>query len=403
MSCQRPNYIDVYFSRVSHYGETFAEQVKNKGERHFDKILAQSPHKVSLSVERGLYFDGVILEDKDSESEKIMKLNVANNIPIRVGDMINWFDDGCLEKWLIVSKKKKVNGPYQTFSILKCNYLLKWIDELGHLQCSWAYFVSSLDSKIKENFRTWHNLITAQPNKYAEVIMPRHNISRSNTFIVEDEAWDVVEYDWSSVKGIMYISLTEEKVNYIYDDTENNVADTDTLANYEVVLPQTPQTFLVGEPINLAYVITKDGKPFHAEVNITSLDKSVIKYVNKELMAVGEGTATLEIQLVDFPQIVLPISVEVGAQPSGFSAFIEGNDEIRLDFEATYQLKGTEEINEDVEFSIISGADLAFISSSLGDTCVIRSNDDNKLGEVTLCAAYNGETYTKTINIVPLW
>ena len=48
---------------------------------------------------------------------------------------------------------------------------MKWIDSEGHLNQSWGYFVSSLDSKIKANFRTWNSLITPQPNKYAEILM----------------------------------------------------------------------------------------------------------------------------------------------------------------------------------------------------------------------------------------
>jgi len=74
---------------------------------------------------------------------------------------MNWEqEDATIEKWLLFSEEKKVNGTYRTFSIIRCNYLLKWIDALGHLQSSWAYVVSSLDSKIKGNYRTWNALIT---------------------------------------------------------------------------------------------------------------------------------------------------------------------------------------------------------------------------------------------------
>jgi hypothetical protein len=47
----------------------------------------------------------------------------------------------------------------------------------------------------------------------------------------------VVEYDHTSVPGIIYLSLTENKINSIYDDVENNVADTDKLAKYDLILP----------------------------------------------------------------------------------------------------------------------------------------------------------------------
>jgi hypothetical protein len=59
--------------------------------------------------------------------------------------------------------------------------------------------LSSTDDKIKGNFRTWHNLISPQPNKYAELIMPRVQIERGTNFIIEDENWQLVEYDHTSV------------------------------------------------------------------------------------------------------------------------------------------------------------------------------------------------------------
>jgi hypothetical protein len=37
---------------------------------------------------------------------------------------------------------------------------------------------------------------------------------RGITFIIENEGWEVIECDWTSVEGIVYMSLTESKVNY---------------------------------------------------------------------------------------------------------------------------------------------------------------------------------------------
>jgi hypothetical protein len=99
---------------------------------------------------------------------------------------------------------------------------LHWIDADGYLHRSWAYTVSSVDSKVKGNFRMWHSLISPQPNKFAEIIMPRplltgtdvNQLMRGITFIIENEGWVVIECDWTSVEGIVYMSLTESKVNY---------------------------------------------------------------------------------------------------------------------------------------------------------------------------------------------
>ena len=395
-------YLDTYFSRVFHRGESVAEVAKNTGERSFESWLASSVHTVKdLSVERGLYFSGIILTDKDKEQQKIMYLNVANNIPIIVGDIVNWQNDGQLEKWIIFKKEKKVNGTYQTFSIVRCNYLMKWVDKNGHLQSSWSYFVSSMESKIKENFRTWNSLITPQPNKYAEMILPKKEIERGTSFIVEDEAWSMVEYDHTSVPGVMYLSLTEEKVNYEYDDLENNIADTDKLANYEIVLPNEIQNFNVGEEVNPIFTITKNGIPLETEVFYIPKDKKIVKFVNNKLTAMKEGKTIIVIQLKEYPEIHKEIEINIGSEPE-FNAYIKGESVIKLDRKATYELIGNSNITEPVLYSL-SDESLALIIYSSTKGCTVKANDKNKLGKVILTATYKGIDYTKEIKIAPLW
>ena len=396
---QPGDYLDAYFSRVFHRGESVAEVAKNTGERSFESWLASSIHTVKdLSVERGLYFSGIILTNKDKEHQKIMFLNVANDIPIVIGDIVNWGT----EKWIIFQKEKKVCETYQTFLILQCNYLLKWIDSNGHLQQSWGHFTSSLDSKVKENFRTWNSLITPQPNKYAEIIMPRHNIARDTSFIVEEEAWSMVEYDHSSVPGIIYLSLTEEKLNSIYDDTINNIADTDRLAKYEVIAGKEKQIFTVGSPIVPTFTIVKNGKPIKVDYKFIPENKKIAKFVNGTLTAIKEGETSLIVQLVEYPEIYTRLEIIVGKE-NNFSAYIEGSDNIRLGREFSYKLVGTSEINENVSFTL-KETNLAFIiDSGENNLCRIKANDKNKLGSIELIAEYQGIKYTKTISIIPLW
>ena len=401
-NCHRPEYLDVYFSRVFHRGESVAEVAQNTGERSFESWLASSTHTVKdLSVERGLYFSGIILTDKDKEQQKIMYLNVANNIPIVVGDIVNWQCDGTIEKWIIFKKEKKVNGTYQTFSIVRCNYLMKWVDKNGHVQSSWSYFVSSMDSKIKENFRTWNALITPQPNKYAEMIIPKKDIERGTSFIVENESWSMVEYDHTSVPGIMYLSLTEEKVNYIYDDLENNIADTDKIANYEVLLPDEIQNFNVGDEIVPIFTISKNGQPFETEVTYISTNKKIAKIVNGKLTALKKGKVSIVIQLKDYPEIHKEIEINIGEKPM-FNAYISGESAIKLDRKSRYELISNSPLDKNVTYSL-SDEKLAFIIDADSNYCIIQANSKNKLGKVILTAIYDGVEYSKEIKIAPLW
>ena len=417
------NYLETYFSRVNHLGETTAERIKNGGIRSFYKWMAESPHTVrQLSVERGLYFDAIILTSKDKEYQKIMFLNVANNIPLQVGDIMNWrVEDGSIEKWILISEEKKVNGPYRTFWIVRCNYFIKWIDSDGHLQSSWSYFVSSLDSKIKGNYRTWNHLITPQPNKYAEILMPRRPIDRATNFIVEEESWQLIEYDHTSVPGTMYLSLTENKINSIYDDVENNIADLDKRAKYALVLPPTVQVFHIGDPIEPIFTIMKNGVPVSMDVELISLDKHIAKIENNVLTAIGEGETDIQVKLKNCTDIEpedLFIHIQVNSGETEFSCYIDGEDKIRLGRTSTYTLynmKGEEVQN--VHFSIDNSTIAKFEVEAVIDgkhiseykaecdlnPCIVKANSNNKLESFTITATVNNQSYTKSIQIIPLW
>ena len=407
------NYLDVYFSRINHLGETTAERIRSGGIRSFEKWKAESPHTVrNLSVERGIYFDGIILTSKDKEYEKIMFLNVANDIPLLIGDIMNWeVRDGSIEKWIIIQEEKKVNDTYRTFWIVRCNYLMKWIDAQGHLQQSWSYFVSSLDSKIKGNFRTWNNLITPQVNKYAELLMPRYPIDRATNFIVENESWSVVEYDHTSVPGIIYLSLSENKINTIYDNTTINVADTDKYAQYNLLLPEETQIFKVGDIIEPHFTLTKNGVPSNEAVVLLSTDKSIAKMVDyteqeqtvQKLTAIKEGSVEIIVQLHAYPEIVKTLMVVVNnSEEQEELAYIEGKASIKLDRYEEYELKSSSEISSEVVFTLES-TNLATIVSQEANKCRIKANMKNNLGTIILHASYNEHDYIKEISIVPLW
>ena len=396
------NYLDVYYSRVNHMGETTGERIRNGGIRSFERWKEESPFTVrNLSVERNIYFTGIIETNKDKEAKKIMFLYVSLDIPIRVGDIMYWpQEDGTVEKWLLLQKEKEANPKYQTFWILKCNYQIKWIDANGRLRKSWCYVVSSEDSKIKGNFRTWHNLISPQPNKYAEIIMPYPGfmsktdqpINRSTNFIIEDEGWLMIESDFTSVEGIMYMSLTESKVNYQYDDLDADVADTDRLA-----FPTLKENYLVGEELVPDFGENTFNE-WQLEYNINNSD--VVALVDNVLKAIGPGDAIISMQLKGRPAVVRQYQVHIDAIDTELRLYISGPDELKLDRESSYQLvraDNDEPLGEIVVFALedtngyVSGkAGINYNTyEPLPNLFIIHANNKNKLGSVVLTATYN--------------
>ena len=239
-------------------------------------------------------------------------------------------------------------------------------------------------------------------NKYAEILLPFQPIERLTKFIVEKEAWYLVELDKSSVKGVMYLSLTEDKINIINDDVVNNVADTDKLAKYNMVFPEQIQSFKIGDEVSPLFHITKNGVPVEAETKLTSLNKKVVRFVNNKFIAVAEGEAEIEIKMIEEPYYAERFTVQVvKSEDTAFAAYIEGDDTICLNRQKKYSFLANKPIEGEVVFSIDSK--LATIIKSENNECVVKTNATNKLGDFVLVAVYNGETYEKTIRVIPLW
>ena len=401
------NYLDVYFSRVNHFGETMADRIKNSGIVAFEDWLAQSPFTVvDLSVERGYYFSGIIETSKDKEEKKLMYLQVALDIPIKVGDILTWRqDDGTIEKWLLLQKIHKVHESYQTFQIIKCNFELKWIDADGYLHKSWAYAVSSVDSMVKGNFRMWHSLISPQPNKFAEIIMPRPQLTgtdvdqlmRGINFIIEDEGWQVIECDWTSVEGVVYMSLTETKVNYQYDDRDIDVADTD---RYK--FPELPTLYRVGDKIEPQF---ESDTLNQWEIELLKPDDC--DFINDDFIAIAPGQCIITMRLKNRPAVTHNEEIIINAVEEETIMWIEGPDELRLDRQGEYSLKSNLPINNPEQVKIViqsSPSDKDAIRQEDYNKFIVRANAKNKLGQLTLVAKYNDvECATKTVEIIPLW
>lgn len=408
------NYIDVYYSRINHMGETVGERIRNGGIRSFERWLNESPFTIwNLSVERGIYFSGIIERHKDKEESKIMNLYVALDIPIQTGDLLLWQqDDGTIEHWLLFSERKDANPKYRRFWIIKCNFEIKWIDGNGRLRKSWSYVVSSVDDKVKANFRMWHNLISPQPNKYAEIMMPeielndkdKDQLLRGINFIVKDEAWKVIECDWTSVPGITYMSLTESKVNFQYDDRELKVADTDRLATF----PTLNKLYTVGDIIEPNFSADTFNE-WEVELIIPDeCDVVAFDRAHEHLYATAAGQVIIQMQLKGRTAVRKSFEITINEPMVLNPLYIVGEDSIKLDRKSEYSL--SEEIVHDINLSedevqySLQETDLATIQkSNEHNKCVVWANKKNKLGTVVLVARYNNKEYTKTINIIPLW
>lgn len=243
----------------------------------------------------------------------------------------------------------------------------------------------------------WNELITPQPNKFIEVIMPYQFIEKTREIILYEEAWTLVDYDRVSVPGIIYLSFTESKVNELRDDVAAQIANIDKLQDWSINAPLS-YSMKVGEEFTPSYILLKNGivqPETRAEIipgeGLTLND-------NGTLSCFVEGETEL---ILKYGNIMLTQKVVVGDSPA--LGYINGNAFIRVGRSDSYSfVSATGETIEGLEFSLETGGALATVENTL-DGCVVKANERNKLGTITLAVNYDSQHYTKNINIISLW
>jgi len=149
--------------------------------------------------------------------------------------------------------------------------------------------------------------------------MPRVDIDRGTNFIIEGESWSLIELDHTSVPGIIYLSLTESKVNMINDDLINELADTD-----KIKFPELDSYYTVGDRVLPHFV---DDTFNIVNITMTSSNTDVI---NDDMEVVGAGTTIITVALKDNPTTSKTYEIIV-RENSNFTAYIDGPETLRLD------------------------------------------------------------------------
>ena len=198
----------------------------------------------------------------------------------------------------------------------------------------------------------------------------------------------------------------------IYDDLDNDVADLDRLAIYDISISEETQIFQIGDTINLSFTLMKNGIPSDEEVELISTNTEIIAPVDNELKAIAEGNVDIIVQLKQYPAVQKIINVQVGVEQNEFSAYIKGPDSIKLSQKVKYYFIGTSLVSKDVTFSI-SDTKYAKIVKIIEDNneenpvcCEVEANQKNLLTKnepIILTATYLDKEYTKEISIIPLW
>lgn len=408
-------YYKVFQQRLTSDGFSYKEQIQNLARKNFDNYISETPTSVIIQYENESYKVSIV-ENKQDEYRlsKQMLSSIYNYFP--VGSLIYWeyFNPkDCPENyWIVWRIQQNSIQDHNVSYISRCNHKLKWIDEYGVRHEQYVYEFSSKENMIRATFKSRvQEIIASEPNKFMEIIMPfTEDIKREQRFIVDGEAWYVIEFDSSSVDGITYITLGEDRKD-LQQDLLIAKGDEEDLANYEKegknyisVLQENPVVEMGG-----SYII----KPYYHKDGILLDNVKFNFYINDELVSSGtyfedvyETNTSVVIKLAENEKITynVNISVEEGVDELPTYTII-GDDNIKWGKTGIYQVGvehyGNVYFENNVNYSINNPL-LAELEEEDG-IAYIKANNKRKIGKILLVASGGDFSIEKQIEISSLW
>ena len=410
------DYYNTFLARMTADGFNYKDQIEHLARRNFDAYLAETPTAVQITYDYNDY-KVAIVENKQDEFRlsKLMLSSVKDYFPI--GALIKWEYYSPLDSpenfWIVWKQQQNSIQDHYVNYISRCNHKLKWIDDHGVRHEQYVYEFSSKENMIRATFKSRvQEIIASEPNKFMEIIMPfTEDIKREQRFIVDGEAWYVIEFDSSSVDGITYITLGEDK-----KDLQNDLlfvkGDKEELADYK-----NENKFYISlvnsEPEverGTSYVI----KPYYYEIGILKDNTEFNFYIEDYL--VGSGTfyeqeynedTKVVIKLKSNEDIKLEVNISVKDEVITNSLYkIIGDNNIKWGKTAIYSVVLEENGNisnvEDYIYYTIDNEDLAFCESE-DNIGYVTANKKRKIGKIILTAEGENFSIEKEIQITSLW
>lgn len=403
------NYLDSYWYRVTKMGTDHKTREMNASKVDFEKYLLQHPSSETISVEEQEELASII-SDKQNENKMVKKVLTKVTSPLQPGKVMEWKG----VKWIAYFQEKNPNESYHSHLVVACNNIIRWINQYGVIRELPCYIVGSMMSVIKNNFRTWNSTITPQSNQFLEMLIPlQEDITIGKKFLISKRGWVVVDYDITSVPGIMYVSLSEDKIDRMDDDVTSGIAEYDNLNSYSIQIMESDIEIVLGETYVLHPNVLYKGKPIGAvglEYKIVNELVASATVINEGVEISGEtiGNTMIEISLVEEPQVIIEVPVTVTQTVTKAPEYILiGPDFIRLGMTGDYILYEIAQIKTQLAITTFAFDKEKYITGKIdGGVLTLQANEKGMLSNIILTVASTDRpavSVSKTISIKSLW
>lgn len=386
------------------------EETINSVKENFDYRRFYSTEGYTVTIDGSI--EQVLIQNYTNpmnEEREDRKIHCAVSSIIKRGSIVEGYNGGT---WIVLTDID-TNQAYLSAKITRCNHLLKWIDNEGHVQQTCAI----ITNKTLYTLGTDKEKFMVVPDSKLSVIIPNNEhtkkLKRDDRFIVDGYGWVISNVDRVGTKGIINFLLGSSSTNSDNDNMELEIADYYTkLATYEISISNGDLIQLdTNNSLQLNTIVRKNGEIIQAPILFESSDNTVAMVDSTGLiipLTIGETIITAKLE--NNPDIFATTTIQITEiAQSNYTIDIIGNETLYINQSKTYtcqfknnginmvdnaiwELKADDGISE-TALALIISQDISM------NSCVIKANNKNLYGYIKLIARNEENTISNAIRI----
>lgn len=378
--------LSTYRKYIKKIGSSPREQLIGTFVRDVKTLMKTNPSYFEVSINNSKPIPCMIVDD--SKTEDVKEIVLAPGYILKRGDYVKWDN----KIWLVVIVDHQGDIYYRGRMAL-CSYeTLKWTDRYGAIKeypCVFSF-------NTKGNFGLKSDRIMTLPDGRRQVIVQANKDTleinyTSVRFVFNNRTWKVVDYDFVSDEGLVYLTLEEDVAKKFLDNIDDRLANYDSLDQYSIQIKNKNLSIVEGENLQLDIVVQKNGilLPYTTEDLIFKSTNKNIATVDENglVTAINHGKCNIEVILKENKDIYTTFSIEVVQESITDYIEIIGKDSIPYYSEETFSaivyING-KRVTTGVKWMVQDENNLVKIMSQ--NSTFIKLKSGNKKGKITLVA-----------------
>lgn len=396
--------------RVSDISKEINKSYENKVNAF--EVLKNTDRSTEIYVNFGNEINKILIDYnrdlKKSDLSPYVKEIWSDHELLKTGDYITYTDKNGNINTFMVNMPVDVRDDYDLTYMQKCNYTLKWKNNLGNI----ISMPCIVNNTTMYSIGVDNEALFQTPDGKLSITLPDNEetrkIERDFRFIYKNRFAYKVTFPDISVDGLITLTLGESQPNPL-DDPDDGIAYNE-IDNISISLPQTSLSLTLGDSYTLQPTVYRNETVVLLPL-VYSVDTPGIISISDDgvVTTIGEGNCVVSVSLRDNPNIKVDLVIDVvETLNNNITISMQGSDTIKQGSYSTYKAyvlnNGVIDETKTFVWSFAEVSSYASINNVQNNECVIKAGSTKGVTVIlrAVCVELPHLIVEKFINIISI-